>query len=351
MSDEAKLPLVKRGLALLVDQLGERDRISLAVYAGSAGLVLPPTPGHDRARILDALERLEAGGSTNGGDGIELAYATAERAFVPHGVNRVILATDGDFNVGVSSPGALERLIEQKRERGVFLTVLGFGMGNLKDSTMEKLADRGNGNYAYIDSLDEAQKVLVADAAGTLVTVAKDVKVQLELNPAEVARYRLIGYENRILRREQFDDDREDAGDMGAGQTVTALYELELAGGAAMEAAPLRYQASAPLTAAARGGELGALAIRWKEPEGRTSRLASWTVRDEGGTLGQTSADFRFAASVAAFGLSLRASPHRGTASFAMARELAGAALTAADPHRREFLALVEKARTLGRDR
>jgi Ca-activated chloride channel family protein len=347
MDEPNKLPLVKRALALLAEGLTERDRVSLAVYAGRAGLVLPPTPGHARGRILAALDRLEAGGSTNGGQGIELAYATAERAFIEHGVNRVILATDGDFNVGVSSPGALERLIEEKREHGVFLTVLGFGMGNLKDSTMEKLADRGNGNYAYIDTFEEARKVLVEDAAGTLFTVAKDVKVQLELNPAEVRGYRLIGYENRLLRREQFADDRADAGEMGAGQTVTALYEIEPARGEAGAAAPLRYLAEAPLAAAARTGELGTLALRYKEPEGRASRLLSWPIRDRGETLAESSRDFRFAAGVTAFGLSLRGSPHRGTASFAMARELAAAA--GDDPHKRELVELCDKARALAR--
>jgi Ca-activated chloride channel family protein len=348
MDMPAKLPLVKRALALLAENLTERDRVSLAVYAGNAGLVLPPTPGNERASILGALDRLEAGGSTNGGEGIELAYAVAERAFVEHGVNRVILATDGDFNVGVSSPGALERLIEEKRDRGVFLTVLGFGMGNLKDSTMEKLADRGNGNYAYIDSFAEARKVLVEDVAGTLVTVAKDVKVQLELNPAEVRSYRLLGYENRLLRREQFDDDRADAGDMGAGQTVTALYEIEPAGGGAQAAAPLRYQAEAPLADAARGGELATLAVRFKEPEGLASRLATWPVRDGGAALAATSPDFRFAAAVAAFGLALRRSPQRGNASFALARELADSA-RGDDPHKRELVELVDKARALAR--
>jgi Ca-activated chloride channel family protein len=348
MDEPNKLPLVKQALALLAEGLTERDHVSLAVYAGNAGLVLPPTPGNERGRILGALDRLEAGGSTNGGEGIALAYATAERAFVEHGVNRVILATDGDFNVGVSNQGDLLRLIEEKRERGVFLTVLGFGIGNLKDSTMEKLADRGNGNYAYIDTLEEARKVLVEDAAGTLFTVAKDVKVQIELNPAEVRRYRLIGYENRVLRREQFADDRADAGDMGAGQTVTALYEIEPARGESGPAAPLRYQGEAPLAAAARSGELGTLALRYKEPEGLQSRLLTWPIRDGGETLASASRDFRFAAAVTAFGLTLRASPHRGAASFAMARELAAAA-GSDDPHKREMVELVDKARALAR--
>jgi len=344
-----KLPLVKRALALLVEQLGERDRLSLVVYAGAAGVVLPPTPGNQRQQILAALERLEAGGSTNGAEGIERAYELAEQHLVAGGVNRVILATDGDFNVGVSSPGALVRLIEAKREHGVFLTVLGFGMGNLKDSTMEKLADRGNGNYAYIDSFNEARKVLVEDVAGTLVTVARDVKVQVEMNPSEVNRYRLLGYENRLLRREQFHDDRADAGELGAGQTVTALYEIEPARGQSSEAAPLRYQAAAPLSTVAGAGELCTLKVRYKAPDGGDSRLASWAVRDDGRPLAATSNDFRFAAAVAAFGLALRASPERGSATPALAGQLAAAAAGGRDPHRREFLTLVAKAQSLAR--
>jgi Ca-activated chloride channel family protein len=332
MDMPTKLPLVKRALALLADQLTERDRLALVVYAGAAGVVLPPTPGSAHDRITEALGRLEAGGSTNGAEGIELAYDLAARSFIPGGVNRVILATDGDFNVGVSSPGALVRLIEDKRERGVFLTVLGFGMGNYKDATMEKLADHGNGNYAYIDAMTEARKVLVEDVAGTLVTVAKDVKVQVEMNPAEVRRYKLLGYEDRLLRKEQFDDDRADAGELGAGQTVTALYEIEPVHGQAAE------------------GELATLKVRYKDPDGGESRLATWAVRDDGRALAATSPDFRFAAAVAAFGLTLRASPTRGAASAALAAELArGAGAETADEHRREFLALVEKARALSR--
>ena len=347
-----KLPLVKRSLALLVKQLGKRDRIALVVYAGNAGQVLRPTPGNDHEAILQALASLEAGGSTNGAQGIELAYEMAERSFIPGGVNRVILATDGDFNVGVSSPGELTRLIEAKREHGVFLTVLGFGMGNLKDSTMETLADRGNGNYAYIDSFAEARKVLVEDLAGTLITVAKDVKVQIEMNPAEVRRYRLLGYENRMLRREQFDDDRADAGEMGAAQTVTALYEIEPARGKASEAAKLLYQAAAVLSSAFAGGELGTLKVRYKEPTADESRLLSWPVRDVGFALPATSSDFRFSAAVAAFGLALRTSPQRGSATAAMARELAASGLGARDaddPHKQEFLTLAAKAQALAR--
>lgn len=348
MSAWNKLPLVQRALGLVVEQLTARDRLALVVYAGAAGMVLPPTAGTERGRIAAALERLSAGGSTNGGEGIELAYAAAERSFIPGGVNRVILATDGDFNVGVNSPGALERLIEAKRQGGVFLTVLGFGMGNLKDSTMEMLADRGNGNYAYIDSFAEARKVLVEDVAGTLVTALKDVKIQVEMNPAAVRRYRLLGYENRVLRRDQFADDKADAGDMGAGQTVTALYELELARGDASAPEPLRYQQASPLTALASQDELLLLKVRYKHPEEADSHLGMWAVRDSGQGLASTSNDFRFASAVVALGLALRGSPHRGSASAAMALDLArSAAAAGGDPHRREFLALAEKARAL----
>ena len=230
MQPENKLPLLKRGLAMLVRTLREQDHVAMVVYAGATGLVLPPTSGADQGRILAALEQLESGGSTNGGDGIRLAYAVAQRHFRKDAINRVILATDGDFNVGTTSHGDLTRLIEEKRQSGVFLTVLGFGEGNLKDSTMETLADKGNGNYAYIDSIAEARKVLVHEAGATLVTIAKDVKLQVEFNPARVSSYKLIGYENRLLAKEDFNDDRKDAGEIGAGHTVTALYEIVPAG-------------------------------------------------------------------------------------------------------------------------
>jgi len=356
MDEPKKLPLLKRSLALLADQLEERDRIAIVVYAGASGVVLPPTSGAARERISDALASLQAGGSTNGAAGIELAYQLAEQSLVRGGVNRVginrvILATDGDFNVGVTSQGDLVRLIEEKRKSGIALTVLGFGMGNLKDSTMEKLADKGNGNYAYIDSLAEARKVLVEEAAGTLVTVASDVKIQVEMNPVEIESYRLIGYENRVLRKEEFDDDGADAGEMGAGQTVTAFYEVAPArrGRAAAAPAALRYQANAALTEAARGGELMTLKVRYKLPGESQSELASWPVRDRGRVgLEATSRDFRFASAVVAFGLSLRASPHRGQATFALAKSLAAEALAPdADEHRRELVALVGTAQAL----
>ena len=232
MFSDDKLPLVKAGLKLLVKQLRPQDHVALVVYAGAAGLVLPPTPGSQPQVILDALDRLQAGGSTAGGAGLRLAYSTARQHFLKEGNNRIILATDGDFNVGESSEEATEQLITEQRESGVFLTVLGCGRGNLRDSRMETLADKGNGNYAYLDNLDEAGRVLVAQFGGTLFTVAKDVKLQIEFNPARVANYRLVGYENRLLAAEDFNNDRKDAGELGAGHTVTALYEIVPTGSA-----------------------------------------------------------------------------------------------------------------------
>jgi Ca-activated chloride channel family protein len=349
METPQKLPLLKQALGLLVERLDQRDRVAIVVYAGAEGLALPSTSGADRRRILAAIDDLGAGGSTNGAAGITLAYRVAVEHLIPGGINRVILATDGDFNVGVTSPGDLVRLIERERERGVFLTVLGLGMGNYKDSTLESLADRGNGNYAYLDTLAEARKVLVEEVSGALVTVAKDVKVQVELNPAEVTSYRLVGYENRLLRREEFADDRADAGEMGAGQTVTALYEIVPTDHGAGAPSPLRYQGAAPLSATAGRGELLSIQVRYKTRDGHESRLLGTVVRDERRALAATSADFRFAAAVATFGMVLRSSPDRGTASFAMARALAaGAQPASADEHRREFLGLVDTADGLG---
>jgi Ca-activated chloride channel family protein len=348
MQDESKLPLVKSALRLLVEQLGEQDRVALVVYAGSSGLVLPGTTGDRTADILAAIDRLEAGGSTNGGAGIELAYALAAEGFVRGGTNRVILATDGDFNVGVTSHGELTRSIEAKAKTGVFLSVLGFGTGNLKDETMEQLADRGNGNYAYIDTINEAKKALVEQLTGTLLTVAKDVKLQVEWNPAHAASYRLVGYENRLLAPEDFRDDAKDAGEIGAGHTVTALYEVVPAGaGGARPVDPLKYQAERAPTGAA-SGELLTLKLRWKAPEGSESTPLEVTVTDPGSAFASASADSRFAAAVAAFGMVLRSSPHRGVATYervlAMAEDAAG---EGGDPHRREFVTLVRKAQAL----
>jgi Ca-activated chloride channel family protein len=332
----------------MVSTLGASDRIAIVVYAGEAGLVLPPTPASERVKILDALGRLEAGGSTNGGEGILLAYRTAREAFREGGVNRVILATDGDFNVGVSSEGDLVRLIEKEREGGVFLTVLGLGMGNYKDSTLEKLADKGNGNYAYLDTLSEARKVLIAQAGGTFVTIAKDVKIQVEFNPTYVSAYRLIGYENRLLDAQDFKDDKKDAGEIGAGHSVTALYELVPAGAPspAMGVDPLKYQAPGSSTAAARSSELMTVKLRYKEPTGAESKLLSFSVdRAHASAL---SADFRFAAAVARFGMLLRDSKYRGSTSFEQVSRLAEGALgDDAHGYRHEFLSLVDTAKGL----
>jgi Ca-activated chloride channel family protein len=354
MNDSDKLPLLKRALQMLVGQLEDRDRVSIVVYAGASGVVLEPTAGSDRARISDALDRLEAGGSTNGGEGIALAYALARRSFIEGGINRVILATDGDFNVGVTSEGELTRMIEKERESGVFLSVFGFGTGNLKDSTMEKLADRGNGNYGYIDSLTEARKLLVEQAGATLVTIAKDVKIQVEWNPAIVGSYRLIGYENRMLAAEDFNDDAKDAGDIGAGHTVTALYEVVPAGAEVVSGKvdPLRYQTGRATTAAADTLEMAHVKLRYKTPESSTSTLFDHAVRDGDAALAATSESFRFSAAVAQFGMLLRGSAYKGSSSFDSVRALAAGAI-GPDPHghRREFTALVERARELSQAR
>jgi Ca-activated chloride channel homolog len=354
MHSADKLPLLERGLALLVHQLRRQDHIAIVVYAGASGLALPSTPGSEQGRVLAALERLEAGGSTNGADGIELAYDVAQRHFVRAGVNRVVLATDGDFNVGVTSEGELTRLIERKRESGVYLTVLGFGTGNLKDSTMELLADKGNGNYAYIDSLAEAHKVLVREAGSTLVTVAKDVKLQVEWNPRRVASYRLIGYENRLLADRDFNDDKKDAGEMGAGHTVTALYEIELAAGTGATGAapagvdPLRYQTGRVPTAAAESDELLTVKVRYKRPDAAHSQLLTQAVADAGQSLEQSSEDLRWAAAVAGFGMLLREAKERGALTYPLVRSLARSAV-GRDPSgdRNELLELIDRASSL----
>ncbi|MDX5417567.1 MAG: von Willebrand factor type A domain-containing protein [Hymenobacteraceae bacterium] len=327
MHSPDKLPLVKSGFKLLVDQLRPQDKVAIVVYAGAAGLVLPSTSGKDKPKILEAIESLEAGGSTAGGAGIKLAYKVAQENFSQEGNNRVILASDGDFNVGVSSDSELQRLIEEKRETGVFLTVLGFGTGNLKDSRMEQLANKGNGNYAYIDTILEAKKVFVNEFGGTLFTIAKDVKLQLEFNPAKVKAYRLIGYENRALADEEFNDDKKDAGDMGAGHTVTALYEIVPVGSSSSSKAgdidPLKYQKSELDPKAKRSDEMLTLKLRYKEPAGIESRLITTTVSDKAIKLNQTSDNFRFSAAVAACGMLLRDSKFKGNASYPMVLDLA----------------------------
>ena len=365
MQSANKLPLVKQSLRLLVDKLRADDRVAIAVYAGASGLALPSTPVSHKADILEAIDRLEAEGSTNGAMGIQLAYDIAKANFIASGVNRVILATDGDFNVGVTSEGELTRLIEEKAKSGVFLSVLGFGMGNIKDSTLEQLADKGNGNYAYIDSLAEAKKSLVEQAGGTLVTIAKDVKIQVEFNPAQVQAYRLIGYENRLLAKEDFNNDQVDAGEIGAGHTVTALYEV-VPVGAEMTAPgvdPLKYQAvsdqrpaisqdkaeSRKLKAdSSASSELLTVSIRYKEPAAEESQRLEFPLRDTGARFEQASEDFKFAASVASFGMLLRDSPHQGTVTLTDISAWARAGVGSdAGGYRSEFLGLVERSRSL----
>ena len=350
MMPQNKLPLLKRGLAMLAENLRAKDTISIVVYAGASGLALPSTAGTDRARVLDALARLEAGGSTNGGDGIRLAYATARQHFKTGGINRVILATDGDFNVGTSSEGELQRLIEDERKSGVFLTVLGFGDGNVKDSTMEMLADKGNGNYAYIDSIAEARKVLVREAGSTLITIAKDVKLQVEFNPARVASYKLIGYENRLLAKEDFNDDRKDAGEIGAGHAVTALYEIVPKGQASAppKVDPLKYQSVPALAPAAATAELLTVNVRYKPPSSDVSTKFSRVVVDGGLGLEQASVDFRFSAAVAEAALVLRGAEALSSASLEASRSLAQGALGQdLNGDRHEFISLLAKARAL----
>jgi Ca-activated chloride channel homolog len=346
MSPGNRLPLVKQSLLMLVDTLSPRDRVSLVTYAGESSLRLPPTPGDQKARIRAAIEALSAGGSTNGGGGIETAYAQAAQSFIEHGVNRVILATDGDFNVGVRSQGDLIRLIEEKRKTGVYLTVLGFGMGNLKDANLEKIAHHGNGHYAYIDTPAEAHKLFV-EQGGSLVTVAKDVKLQVDFNPARVNAYRLVGYENRLLSNQDFRNDEKDAGDMGSGHTVTALYEVVPVGVTVplADAGESRYQ-TAVNTPAAKTGEWLTFRMRFKDPATEEAKEVSFPVGKDG--LRSTgSRDFRFAAAVAEFGLLLRDSPYKGTATWADVRELATGVGFDPNGHRAEFVELVGQAERL----
>ena len=318
MNSSDKLPLVQSAMGLLVEQLGADDRVAIAVYAGASGLALPSTPISQSAKIFDAIGRLPAGGSTNGGEGIELAYEVAQQQFVRGGINRVILCTDGDFNIGVTNQDQLIDLIEKKASAGVFLSVLGFGTGNYNDSTMEKLADKGNGNYAYIDSLLEARKVLVEQIGGTLVTIAKDVKIQLDFNPARVAAYRLIGYENRRLANEDFRDDSKDAGELGAGHTVTALYELVPTGveSPARESEQSKFVEVVPVKGVDENQVLH-VSLRYKLPESNTSLEFSMPLmQPQGSGLTSASEDFRFASSVAAFGMLLRNSKFSGDANW-----------------------------------
>ena len=363
MNEPNKLPLLVEGMKRLTRELGENDRVAIVVYASSEGLALESTSGTDQSKIIAALDQLQAGGSTAGGAGIQLAYQVAQQNFIKGAVNRVILCTDGDFNVGVTSPADLERMAETNaKETGVFLTVLGFGRGNLNDAMMEQIADKGNGNYHYIDTRREAGKVLVEEMSGTLVTIAKDVKIQIEFNPAQVAGYRLIGYENRVMAAEDFNNDKKDAGEIGAGHTVTALYEIIPAGQEvpstpvdqlkyAPGAEPLQRSAApddeAPSDAEA-SDELLTLKIRYKAPDGDKSDKLEFPIIDNGNGFAHASDDFKFASAVASFGMLLRNSEHKGNATYAGVIETAAASKDH-DPHgyRQEFVEVAKRAKEL----
>ena len=352
MQPENKLPLLKKAMTLLLNQLQPSDQVAIVTYASSTGLVLPSTPCSNKPAIQAAIDGLNSGGSTNGEGGIQLAYKTAEQTFLKNGINRVILATDGDFNVGVSDPAELQKIITDKAKGGVFLSVLGFGMGNLKDATLETLADKGNGNYAYIDTLQEARKVLVEQMSGTLITIAKDVKIQIEFNPGRAGAYRLIGYENRGMAAQDFNDDRKDAGEIGAGHTVTALYEVVPVGTPINMAGvdPLKYQkpAAQPAMANVDSPEMMTVKLRYKAPDGDTSKLIEVPVIDPGPRLDGVTPDFKFAAAVASFGMLLRESPYRGSSTFdsvlALAQEGKGGDK---EGYRTEFIQLVGLAKAL----
>ncbi len=352
MRDENKLPLVKQAMEMLVKGLNEDDRVAIVTYASSAGLRLPSTCADEKKKILSVIDDLQAGGSTHGSAGIKTAYEQATKHFVKKGANRVILCTDGDLNVGITDDDELVEFIKDKAKSGVFLTVLGFGTGNLKNSKLEKLADNGNGNYAYIDDVQEAHKVLVEEMSANLVTIAKDVKLQVDFNLGEVYAYRLIGYENRVMARKDFDDDTKDAGEIGAGHTVTALYELVPRKLAGDEGAPTgskyRRVPKKELNAAARSGELLTLGLRYKKPDEEQSQLLEFVCKDDGKRFAKASGDFRFAAAVASFGMLLRNSPHCGKLTMAAVEEFAGGAL-GQDPHgyRGEFVDMIRRARAI----
>jgi Ca-activated chloride channel family protein len=348
MEDANKLPLLRSSLKLLLNELSSKDRIAIVVYAGAAGLVLPSTSASEKGKITDALDKLQAGGSTAGGAGIELAYKIAKENFIKDGNNRIILATDGDFNVGTSSQNDLVRMIEDKRKEGVFLTICGFGMGNYKDGTMEEISRNGNGNYYYIDQIGEAKKVFVKEMRATLFTIAKDVKLQVEFNPSKVQAYRLIGYENRMLKSEDFNDDKKDAGELGAGHTVTALYEIIPVGVKSefvKTVDKLKYQqTSANNTANSTGNEMMTIKFRYKKPNEDVSKLMEQEiVKSNVSTLEKSSENFRFSAAVAEFGLLLRDSEFKANASFDETLKLANAAIGKdTEGYRKEFIKLVE---------
>jgi len=346
MESPEKLPLLKMSLKLLLEKLRPTDKVAIVVYAGAAGVVLPSTEVREKEKIMNAFEKLKAGGSTAGGEGIIKAYQIAQENFIKDGFNRVILATDGDFNIGASSDSEMERLIEEKRKTGIFITVLGFGMGNYKDSKMEKIADAGNGNYAYIDNILEAKKVLNTEMWRTLYAIAKDVKIQIEFNPAKVKGYRLIGYENRMLRREDFNDDKKDAGEIGAGHTVTALYEIIPA--ESTEEIPgsdnLEYQN----TKVVKSDNVMTLKLRYKKPDQETSILMEKRLKDADMQVSTTSNNFNWAATVAGFAMLLRKSEFKGSTTYSTLLEKAKLHKgTDVDGYRTEMITLIEKAEAL----
>lgn len=350
MGSHNKLPLLKSAFRLLVKELRPEDRVAIAVYAGAAGLVLESTPGSQKDKILASLNELQSGGSTAGGAGIKLAYKVAEENFIEGGNNRIILATDGDFNIGQSSDAEMERLIEKEREKGVFITVLGFGMGNYKDNKMEIIADKGNGNYAYIDNIQEANKVFVSEFGGTLFTIAKDVKFQIEFNPSRVKGYRLVGYENRLLNDEDFNDDTKDAGEIGAGHTVTAMYEIIPAGseGEVVDIDPLKYQSNRDNVRKSASEELMTVKLRYKKPDGNKSTLYELPVQGRIQKFEKTSDNFRFAAAVAEFGMILRSSDYLEQGNIADVLKIAQQARGAdKEGYRGEFIKLVNASNSL----
>lgn len=356
MNNPNKLPLLKKGMKMLVDQLGENDKVSIVVYAGAAGMVLEPTYGYEKATILAALDRLQAGGSTNGGQGIKLAYKTATENFIQGGTNRVILCTDGDFNVGETSTGGLVGMAAEQAKKNIYLSVMGFGIGNHNDSMLEQLSNKANGNYSFIDNEKEARKVLVEQMSGTLLTIAKDVKIQIEFNPKKVASYRLVGYENRLLAAQDFNDDKKDAGEIGAGHTVTAFYEVVPAQGdgntevAAVDPKvdELKYQTKPETTEAADTNELMTLKLRYKQPEEDVSTLMTYPVVDNGNKFNQATGDFQFASAVAMFGLKLRGSHFHHETNFAEIEELVASNVDGpGSSYRKEFLDMIRQVESI----
>jgi len=346
MSDENKLPLLKSAFKIVVNNLRKKDKVAIVVYAGAAGVVLPSTNGDEKTKIIEALDNLQSGGSTAGGAGIKLAYQIAVENFIKNGNNRVILATDGDFNVGAASDTEMERLIEEKRQTGVFLTCLGFGMGNYKDSKLERLSNKGNGNYGYIDNMSEATKMFGTEFGGTLFTIAKDVKFQIEFNPDKVQAYRLVGYENRLLNNEDFNDDKKDAGELGSGHTVTALYEIIPVGVNSKylkNIDSLKYQ---PKNATSKSKEVATIKLRYKKPTEDNSIKIETTINDNQTSLQNASSNLRFASAVALFGMLLRNSEYIEKGNYTMVIDLAKNALGKDNQgYRAEFIKLVQKVK------